>query len=90
MRPLPSPFDEIVAGRPARIGLTGPALLGSRLLIKDMAFPTDERETFALGGLLPSRVLEDPESVIDGAMWWPEYVPYLPARPAERRRSTET
>ena len=23
-------------------------------------------------------------------MWWPEYVPYPPARPAERRRSTET
>jgi malic enzyme len=57
VRPLPSPFDEIVAGRPARIGLTGPALLGSRLLTKDMAFPSDEREAFALGGLLPARVL---------------------------------
>jgi malate dehydrogenase (oxaloacetate-decarboxylating) len=63
VRPLPSPFDEIVAGRPARIGLTGPALLGSRLLTKDMAFPTDERETFALGGLLPARVLSIEEQM---------------------------
>jgi malic enzyme len=63
VRPLPSPFDEIVAGHPARIGLTGPALLGSRLLTKDMAFPADERETFALGGLLPSRVLSIEEQM---------------------------
>ena len=63
MRPLPSPFDEIVAGRPARVGLTGPALLGSRLLTKDMAFPTDEREIFALGGLLPARVLSIEEQM---------------------------
>jgi malic enzyme len=35
-------------------------------------------------------IVDDPESVVDAAMWWPEYVPYLPARPAERRRSTET
>ena len=39
MRPLPSPFDDIAAGRPASIGLAGPALLGSRLLTKDLAFP---------------------------------------------------
>ena len=32
----------------------------------------------------------DLEATIDGAMWWPEYVPYVPARPAERRRSGET
>jgi malic enzyme len=63
VRPLPSPFDEIVAGRPARIALTGPALLGSRLLTKDLAFPIDERETFALGGLLPARVLSIEEQV---------------------------
>jgi malate dehydrogenase (oxaloacetate-decarboxylating) len=63
VRPLPSPFDEIVAGRPARIGLTGPALLGSRLLTKDMAFPSDERESFALRGLLPARVLSIEEQV---------------------------
>ena len=39
MRPLPDPYDDIAAGRPAPIGLAGPALLGSRLLTKDLAFP---------------------------------------------------
>jgi malic enzyme len=32
----------------------------------------------------------DIAALIDGAMWWPAYVPYWPARPAERRRETET
>jgi malic enzyme len=32
----------------------------------------------------------DVEGLVDGAMWWPEYVPYLPARPVERRRATDT
>ncbi|MDO8485822.1 MAG: NAD-dependent malic enzyme [Candidatus Limnocylindrales bacterium] len=57
MRPLPSPFDDIAAGRPANIALAGPALLGSRLLTKDLAFPKSEREVFRLRGLLPDRVL---------------------------------
>jgi malic enzyme len=57
MRPLPHPFDDIAAGRPAAIDLAGPALLGSRLLTKDLAFPDDEREAFRLRGLLPDRVL---------------------------------
>jgi malic enzyme len=30
------------------------------------------------------------EALVDGAMWWPEYVPYEPARPAERRRVAGT
>ncbi len=63
MKPLPSPFDDIVAGRPARIAVAGPALLGSRLLTKDLAFPTDERRAFRLGGLLPARVLTIEEQV---------------------------
>jgi len=63
VRPLPEPFDDIAAGRPARIGLAGPALLGSRLLTKELAFPTDERETFQLRGLLPDRVLSIDEQV---------------------------
>ncbi|MEX2182935.1 MAG: NAD-dependent malic enzyme [Chloroflexota bacterium] len=63
MRPLPAPFDDIAAGRPARIGLAGPALLGSRLLTKELAFPTDEREAFQLRGLLPDRVLTIEEQV---------------------------
>jgi malic enzyme len=63
MRPLPPPFDDIVAGRPAPIGLAGPALLGTRLLTKDLAFPDDEREAFELRGLLPNRVLTIDEQV---------------------------
>jgi malic enzyme len=57
VRPLPSPFDAIAAGRTAAIGLTGSALLGSRLLTKDLAFPDAERDAFRLRGLLPDRVL---------------------------------
>ncbi|MEZ0240238.1 MAG: NAD-dependent malic enzyme [Chloroflexota bacterium] len=63
MRPLPAPFDDIAAGRPTRIGLAGPALLGTRLLTKELAFPVDERETFKLRGLLPDRVLTLDEQV---------------------------
>ena len=63
MRPLPPPFDAIAAGRPARIDLAGPALLGSRLLTKDLAFPDDERDAFRLRGLLPDRVLTIEEQV---------------------------
>ena len=63
MKPLPSPFDDIAAGRPARIAVAGAALLGSRLLTKDLAFPVDEREAFRLRGLLPARVLTIEEQV---------------------------
>ena len=63
MRPLPDPFDDVAAGRPAAIALTGPALLGSRLLTKDLAFPDDEREAFHLRGLLPDRILTIEEQV---------------------------
>jgi malic enzyme len=63
MKPLPSPFDDMVAGRPARIAVAGPALLGSRLLTKDLAFPIDERDAFRLRGLLPARVLTIEEQV---------------------------
>ena len=57
MQPLPAPFDDISAGRPASVSLAGPALLGSRLLTKDLAFPESERDAFHLRGLLPDRVL---------------------------------
>ena len=63
MRPLPAPFDDIAAGRPARIGLRSSALLGARLLTKDLAFPADERLAFELDGLLPDRVLTIDEQV---------------------------
>ncbi len=57
MRALPSPYDAITAGHPARIDLRGPALLGARLLNKDAAFSLEEREAFGLRGLLPSQVM---------------------------------
>ena len=57
MRPLPSPYDAMVAGRPARIAVAGPALLGTRMLTKDLAFSGEERDAFGLRGLLPDRVL---------------------------------
>lgn len=38
-------------------------MLGSRLLTKELAFPTDEREAFQLRGLLPDRVLSIDEQV---------------------------
>jgi malic enzyme len=63
MRPLPAPFDDIAAGRPTRIHLRSSALLGARLLTKDLAFPTDERAAFGLIGLLPDRVLTIDEQV---------------------------
>jgi malic enzyme len=63
MRPLPAPFDDIAAGRPASIGVAGPALLGSRLLTKDLAFDASERDAFRLRGLLPDRILTIEEQV---------------------------
>ena len=57
MRPLPAPYDDIAEGRPARVALTGAALLHSRLLTKDLAFDDHERDTFHLRGLMPDRVL---------------------------------
>jgi len=57
MRPLPAPFDDIAAGRTASIALAGAALLGSRLLTKDLGFSEAERDAFQLRGLLPDRVL---------------------------------
>ena len=32
----------------------------------------------------------DVDALIDDAMWWPAYVPYVPVRHAERRRAGET
>jgi malic enzyme len=57
VRPLPAPFDAIASGQPSAIALAGPALLGSRLLTKDLAFDEAERDAFRLRGLLPDRVL---------------------------------
>ena len=57
MRPLPSPYDTIAAGRTSTVALAGPALLGHRLLTKDLGFPESERDAFRLRGLLPDRVL---------------------------------
>lgn len=57
MRPLGSPFEDIVAGRPATIGQGGQWLLGGRMLTKETAFTEEERDAFELHGLLPDRVL---------------------------------
>jgi malic enzyme len=42
------------------------------------------------GGLAGIDPATDVEALVDDAMWWPEYVPYVPARPVERRRDGET
>jgi malic enzyme len=57
MRPLGTPFEDIVAGRPAPIAQGGQWLLGSRMLTKETAFTREEREAFDLDGLLPDHVL---------------------------------
>ncbi|MEX1168504.1 MAG: NAD-dependent malic enzyme [Chloroflexota bacterium] len=57
MHPLPAPYNDIAAGRATSIALSGPELLGSRLLTKELAFPEAERDAFHLRGLLPDRVL---------------------------------
>jgi malic enzyme len=31
----------------------------------------------------------DTDALVDAAIWWPAYVPYVPARLAERRRASE-
>jgi malic enzyme len=54
---LGAPFEDIVAGRPATIAQGGQWLLGGRMLTKETAFTTEERDAFELHGLLPDRVL---------------------------------
>jgi malic enzyme len=63
VKPLPAPFDTITRGEPTPIGLRGSALLGARLLTKDLAFPADERLALGLTGLLPDRVVTIEEQV---------------------------
>ncbi|MEO8470121.1 MAG: NAD-dependent malic enzyme [Chloroflexota bacterium] len=63
MRPLPAPFDQLAAGLPAQIDVSGSELLNRRLLTKDMAFPLDERSAFGLHGLLPDRVFSIEEQL---------------------------
>ncbi|CAN5492303.1 MAG: NAD-dependent malic enzyme [Acidimicrobiia bacterium] len=57
MRPLPPPYDAIAAGRSAKVDISGTTLLGNRLLTKDQGFPPEERDAFALRGLLPDQVM---------------------------------
>jgi malic enzyme len=63
MRPLPSPYDAILAGRTAPVRLRGTRLLADRLLTKDFAFTIAERDAFGLHGLLPDRVMTIEEQV---------------------------
>ncbi len=50
------------------------------------------REAVAAGvaGVAADAGDPDLEALVDAAMWWPAYVPYTPARHAERRRVSET
>src|SRR3990170_451834 len=63
MRPLPPPYESIAAGRPTSLDVDGATLLANRLLTKDFAFPSEEREAFGLQGLLPDRVMTIEEQV---------------------------
>jgi malic enzyme len=63
MRPLPPPYASIAAGETTTIGIDGSTLLNHRLLTKDFAFPPDERDAFALHGLLPDHVMTIEEQV---------------------------
>jgi malic enzyme len=63
MRPIPAPYDAMVAGRPAVVHRRGSSLLGTRLLTKDLAFSHAERDAFGMRGLLPDRVLTIEEQV---------------------------
>jgi len=63
MRPLSAPYDAIAVGHPASISLRSSALLGTRLLNKDLAFTAEERRSFGLEGLLPVRVQTIEEQV---------------------------
>jgi malate dehydrogenase (oxaloacetate-decarboxylating) len=63
MRPLPPPFDRMIAGEPIPVEETGADLLGRRLFTKDLAFSERERVELGLRGLLPDRVLTIEEQV---------------------------
>ncbi|HEX7471975.1 MAG TPA: NAD-dependent malic enzyme, partial [Candidatus Limnocylindrales bacterium] len=63
MRPLPHPFDRMIAGESISVEETGSDLLGRRLFTKDLAFSQGERAELGLRGLLPDRVLSIEEQV---------------------------
>ena len=63
MRPLPPPYDLMIAGRPITVDESGSDLLGRRLLTKGLAFSAAERVEFGLRGLLPDRILTLEEQV---------------------------
>jgi malic enzyme len=57
MKPYLAPLDAIMRGESAPIDRYGAALLGSRLLTKDLAFDARERAEFRLDGLLSDGIL---------------------------------
>ena len=54
MRPLPAPFDDIAAGRPASIGVAGPALLGGPPPDQDLGFPEEDARRSACAASSPT------------------------------------
>ena len=75
---------------PERIatGALFPAVADLRPVTRAIArVVADEAVAAGLAGLPPDA---DLDAVIDGAMWWPGYVPYSPIRDGERRRASET
>src|SRR5450759_4880626 len=64
MRPLPPPFDRMIAGQAISVGETGSDLLGRRLFTKNLAFSPQERLELGLRGLLPDRVLSIEDQVV--------------------------
>lgn len=103
MRALPAPFDDIAAGRPASIARTLADAVTPDGLAVGAIYPTVgelRAVTRAIATVVAREAIDaglagvaadtDIDALVDGATWWPAYVPYVPARQAERRRAAET
>ena len=84
-RTLAEAVDRRPARRPARIY---PPVGELRSVTRSIA-DRSSRARRSTPGWPASRADTDVDALVDAAMWWPAYVPYVPARPAERRRAGE-
>ena len=87
----------LLAARTLAAAVTGDRLATGALYppVADLRFVTRAIALEVVGEAVRSGVAgissdTDLVATVDGAMWWPEYVPYLPAHPTERRRFGET